>query len=161
VFHRDVMALNGLPRQKQETRMTADLYWLTLTALTTAVIAVPYVTERILRVGFLSALGYSKDSSTGGFEQPSEKPAAWAKRAYAAHRNAVENFVVFAVLVLTAHILGIGGGIVAVAAQTYFFARLVHYVVYVAGMPVVRTLSFFVALGAIFTIGYAILTTVV
>ena len=31
--------------------MTADLYWLTLTALLTAVMAVPYVTERILRRG--------------------------------------------------------------------------------------------------------------
>ena len=144
--------------------MTADLYWLTLTALMTAVLAVPYVMERILRVGIPGALGYSAESGTGGFDQPSEKPAIWAKRAHAAHRNAVESLVVFAALVLTAHIAGVGtgagGDLVALAAKTYFFARLVHYVVYTAGIPILRTLSFFVALGAIFVIGYAILTAV-
>jgi uncharacterized MAPEG superfamily protein len=139
--------------------MTADLYWLTLTALMTAVLAVPYVSERILRVGMGASLGYSKESGTGGFEQPAEKPAAWAKRAHAAHRNAIEGLPIFATLVLAAHMIpGVDAALVAMAAKTYFFARLVHYVVYVAGIPVVRTLSFFVALSALFAIGYAILT---
>lgn len=139
--------------------MTADLYWLTLTALMTAVLTIPYVSERILRVGMGSALGYSKDSGTGGFDQATEKPAKWAKRCWAAHRNAVEGFPIFAALVLTAHIAGItGGGMVVVAAQTYFFARLAHYLFYLAGVPVLRTLSFFVALIAMFAIGYFIVT---
>ena len=137
--------------------MTADLYWLTLTALMTACMAFPYVIERILRVGSMPALGYSKESGTGGFDQPAEKPATWAKRAYAAHRNAVEGFAIFAALVLTAHIANIDAAQVATWAKIYFFARLVHYVVYAAGIPVVRTLSFFVALAALFMIGYAIL----
>lgn len=144
--------------------MTADLYWLTLTSLMTGLLAVPYVMERILRIGGAGALGYSAESGTGGFDQPAEKPALWAKRAHAAHRNAVESLVVFAALVLTAHLTGASAGasgdFVALAAKTYFFARLVHYIVYMAGIPVVRTLSFFVALGAIFAIGYAILTAV-
>ena len=139
--------------------MTADLFWLTLTALLTAVMTVPYVCERIVRVGIGNALGYSKDSGTGAFDQTSEKPAAWAKRCHAAHRNAVESFALFAALVLTAHIAGItGGGMVVVVAQTYFFARLAHYLFYVAGVPVWRTLTFFVALIAMFAIGYFILT---
>ena len=139
--------------------MTADLFWLTLTALLTAFMAVPYVCERILRVGIGSALGYSKDSATGGFDQATEKPAGWAKRCHAAHRNAVESFAIFAALVLTAHIAGItGGGMVVVAAQTYFFTRLAHYLFYLVGVPVLRTLAFFVALAAMFAIGYFILT---
>jgi uncharacterized MAPEG superfamily protein len=138
--------------------MTADLYWLTLTALMTACMAFPYVMERILRVGPMPAMGYSKESGTGGFDQPVEKPATWAKRAYAAHRNAVEGLAIFAALVLAAHAANVNPAEVAMWAKIYFFARLVHYVVYTAGIPVVRTLSFFVALAALFMIGYAILT---
>ena len=139
--------------------MTADLYWLTLTALVTAVMAVPYVTERILRVGMSAALGYSNESGTGGFDQPAENPAAWARRAHAAHRNAIEGLPILASLVLAAHLIpGVDAGLVATAAKIYFFARLAHYSVYVAGIPVVRTLAFFVALSALFAIGYAILT---
>jgi uncharacterized MAPEG superfamily protein len=137
--------------------VTADLYWLALTAFVTAFMAFPYVMERILRVGMTNALGYSAESETAGFDQPSEKPAAWAKRAWAAHRNAVESLAVFAALVLTAHAAGIGGETVATAAKVYFFARVAHYIVYTAGIPVVRTLTFFVALGALLVIGYTIL----
>ena len=139
--------------------MTADLFWLTLTALMTAFMTLPYVLERILRVGIGGALAHNSDSGTGGFDQPAEKPAKWAKRSHAAHRNAVEGLPIFAALVLVAHIAGItGGGMVAVAAETYFFARLAHYLLYLAGVPVLRTLSFMVALGATFAIGYFILT---
>ena len=140
--------------------MTAPLYWLTLTALMTAVLAFPYVLERIARIGLMSALGHDRESGTSNFDQESEKPAAWAKRAHAAHRNALESLPVFAALVLTAHVAGLGVGaaaLVAVAAKTHFFARLAHFVVYTAGLPVARTLAFFVALGALFVIGYAIL----
>ena len=143
--------------------MTAPLYWLTLTALMTAVLAFPYVLERIVRVGMFPALGHNPDSGTSGFDQPTEKAPAWAKRAHAAHRNALESLPVFAALVLTAHLTGVGVGagagaaLVALAAKTHFFARLVHYIVYSAGVPGVRTLAFFVALGALFAIGYAIL----
>lgn len=138
--------------------MTADLYWLTLTALMTACMAFPYVVERILRVGMMPALGYSKESGTGGFDQPAEKPAVWARRAFAAHRNAIEGLAIFAALVLAAHAANVNPAEVAMWAKIYFFARLVHYAVYTAGIPVVRTLSFAVALTALFMIGYAILT---
>lgn len=138
--------------------MTDALYWLVLTALVTAFMGFPYVMERISRVG-LAALGYSADGTAGGFEQPGETPAAWAQRAYKAHRNAIESLAILAALVLTAHITNTSGdGIVATATMTYFFARLVHYVVYALGIPVVRTLAFFVAWGSLVTIAYVLLT---
>ncbi|MGB0507709.1 MAG: MAPEG family protein, partial [Pikeienuella sp.] len=58
------------------------------------------------------------------------------------HKNAVENLVVFAPLVLAAHIVGTNSEMTATAAMVYFLARLVHYVVYVMAVPVVRTLAF-------------------
>jgi uncharacterized MAPEG superfamily protein len=136
--------------------MTDSLFWLVLTAVATLFMAFPYVLERISRVG-LAALGYSADRTSGGFEQRDETPAAWAERAYRAHRNAIESLPIFAALVLTAHITNLGGDLVALAASTYFFARLAHYVLYTAGIPVVRTLAFFVAWGSLFVIGYALL----
>ena len=141
--------------------MTADLYWLTLTALVTAVMAVPYVTERILRVGFFSALGYSRESGTGGFDQPVEKPGCLGEAGARRPPQCCRKFADLATLVLVAHLLpGIDAGLVATAAKSYFFARLLHYVVYAAGIPVIRTLAFFVALASIFAIGYAVLTAV-
>ena len=40
--------------------MTSALYWLTLTALLTAVIAFPYVLERIARIGLSSNPRYQR-----------------------------------------------------------------------------------------------------
>ena len=39
------------------------------------------------------------------------------------------------------------GALAEGAAAAYFFGRAAHYVVYVAGLPVVRTLAFVVGLG--------------
>lgn len=136
--------------------MTESLYWLVMSALATLLFSVPYVVERIGRVGFMPALGYT-NYGTGGFDQPDEHPAAWAKRAYAAHRNALEGFPVLAALILTSHATGLAIALVAVAAKIYFFARLGHYIFYVLGIPVLRTLIFFVALGSLLAMGFALL----
>ncbi|MGH1419575.1 MAG: MAPEG family protein [Hyphomicrobiaceae bacterium] len=142
--------------------MTDSLYWLALTALSTAFMALPYVMERISRVGLIGALGYSSDSHLGGFDQPTEKPAAWAKRAHAAHRNAIESLPIIATLVLIAHAANItGGNTIALATMTYFIARILHYVVYALGVPVLRTLAFFVAWAAILLIGYEVVIAAV
>ena len=138
--------------------MTPDLYWLTLTAVSTVLMAFPYVFESIARLGPIAAVGYCADKTSGGFERPNETPAAWAMRAYRAHRNAVESFGIFAALILTAHFMNLGSGIIADAAKVYFFARLAHYVVYTAGIPLLRTLTFFVGVGALALIAYVLLT---
>ena len=59
--------------------MTAPLYWLTLTALMTALLAVPYVVARLLRIGLTPAMGANLDSGTSGSDQPTEKPAVWGQ----------------------------------------------------------------------------------
>lgn len=136
--------------------MTDALFWLVCSAVATVVFALPYVFERIVRVGVIPALGYSK-YGTGGFEQPEEHPALWARRAYAAHRNALESLPVLAILVLVAHVTNTAGAFVAQAAMIYFFARLAYYIVYVLGIPVLRTLIFFVTVGAVLAIALKLL----
>lgn len=104
--------------------MTTELYWLTLTALMTALFWVPYVLNRVAAIGLGGTLA--------GGTPDSGKLADWAQRAIRAHINAIENLAIFAPIVLTAHLLGISN----------FFARLVHFVVYSAGVPAARTLAF-------------------
>jgi len=114
--------------------VTTELYWLTLTALMTALFWMPYVLNRMAMTGLGGALA--------GGAPDSNKLSAWAQRAIKAHGNAVENFAIFAPIVLTAHVLGISNATTKAAVVVYFFARLLHFLVYSAGIPAARTLTF-------------------
>jgi uncharacterized MAPEG superfamily protein len=114
--------------------MTTELYWLTLTALMTALFWVPYVLNRVVATGLGGTLA--------GAAPDSGKLAEWAQRALRAHSNAIENLAIFAPVVLTAHELGISNPTTRAAVVVYFFARLAHYCVYAAGVPMARTLTF-------------------
>lgn len=128
----------------------AALYWLTLSCLATGLLFMPYVLNRIARLGLMAALG-NPDAK--------DKPPEWAARAQSAHSNAVENLVVFAPLVLIALWLKSQPELVETAALVYFWARLVHYTVYTAGIPAIRTLAFFAGFGAQLAVAWAILTS--
>lgn len=134
--------------------MPDALFWLAMTALLTTLQTLPYVLERIGRIGFGQALKHNPESGHADSNQLTEQIPHWAKRAYSGHKNSVDNLVIFAIFVLIAHLTDKADGLVATCAMVYFFARLVHYVVYIFGVPVIRTLAFFVGLGASFTIAY-------
>ena len=115
--------------------MSPELKFLALVSVLTAVLWVPYVLNEIMVRGLADAVGYPQ----------SPKPLApWAQRLKSAHYNAVENLVVFAALVLVANAAGIHDPAIATAAAIYFWARLVHAVVYTLAIPWLRTLSFVV-----------------
>src|SRR5271156_5741256 len=63
----------------------------------------------------------------------------WAGRAARAHRNMLENLVLFAALVLVAHAAGKANGTTALGSELFFWARLVYVPVFVIGIPWVRT----------------------
>ena len=129
--------------------MSAALYWLVLTALMTALFWVPYILNRIAVRGLMRAMGNP---------EPKDKPqSAWAQRAQWAHANAAENLAVFAPLALAAHVAGVGNNpVIGGAAMVYFFARLLHYIIYTLGIPVARTLSFAAGWAATIAIGLAL-----
>lgn len=113
--------------------MTIELKYLAMVAALTAVLWVPYILNRLAVRGIADAVGYP--------ENP--KPQArWATRLQKAHGNAVENLVVFAALVLVAHAAGISNDTTVLAAELYFWARVVHAVAYTLAWPWVRTLAF-------------------
>jgi len=74
-----------------------------------------------------------------------------------AHTNAVENLVLFAALVLGAHAMGVSTPAIGTAAAVYFWARLVHALVYTFGVPWLRTLAFAVGWFALAVIAWQIL----
>jgi uncharacterized MAPEG superfamily protein len=116
--------------------MTNELMSLTWVIALSAVMWAPYIINTIMVQGLVDAVGYPDDP----------KPLApWAQRMKKAHYNAVENLVMFAALVLMLNALDISNATTVMACNVYFWARLVHYVVYSAGIPWLRTISFTVS----------------
>jgi uncharacterized MAPEG superfamily protein len=114
--------------------MSRELMWLTLTVILTGLMWVPYILDRVTIRGVMGAM-----ANPSRHDKPQ---SAWAQRLYFAHSNAVENLVVFAPLVLILDSLGHQTESTAIACAVYFWARLVHAVVYTMGVAVLRTLAF-------------------
>lgn len=119
--------------------MTTELYWLTLTLVFTGLLWVPYILQLIVQQGVVTAIW----DPTGA--HPHE--AAWAIRAKRAHTNAIENIAVFAPLVLLVELQGLNDATTATAAFVFFLARFAHYFIYVAALPVIRTVAFVIGFG--------------
>ena len=113
--------------------MTMELMYLTWVALFTAVMWMPYALNRIVVGGLMNVVGYPIDPIT---------LSDWADRMKRAHSNAIENLVVFAVLVFVVHLSGTSTEMTAMACMVYFWSRVGHFVVYTLAIPLVRTLTF-------------------
>jgi uncharacterized MAPEG superfamily protein len=114
--------------------MTREIFWLTMSVVLTGLLWVPYLVDRVRIRGLTKAM-----------DNPSNKDkpqSTWAQRLYFAHTNAVDNLVLFAPLVLILDSRNISTTTTAVACAVYFWARLVHAIVYALGIPVLRTVAF-------------------
>ena len=69
----------------------------------------------------------------------------WVGRAHRAHRNMLENLVLFAALVLVAQVAGKANAMTALGAQLFFWGRVAYAVIYLAGIPWARTAAWFVS----------------
>jgi uncharacterized MAPEG superfamily protein len=114
--------------------MPKELMWLTLTVILTGVLWIPYILDRIMVRGLMGAMA-NPSSNDAPLSQ-------WAQRLQRAHLNAVENLVIFAALVLTLQIMQHSTNSTVIACAVYFWARLIHAIVYMLGIPVLRTLAF-------------------
>ena len=63
----------------------------------------------------------------------------WAGRATRAHLNMLESLVIFAILVLVANALGRFNDTTALGANLFFWGRLAYAIIYVIGIPWLRT----------------------
>lgn len=118
------------------TLLSAELFWLTLTIMMTALIWMPYIVNRLIEHSPWPALTNP---------QPDLRPKAqWAERLMRAHDNAVENLVIFAPLVMIVQMTGSATTTTATACMLYFFTRLSHILLYTLGIPFFRTVAFFI-----------------
>jgi len=129
--------------------MTKELLWLTLTIVLTGLMWVPYIIDRAMVRGLMGTMANPSRN---------DKPqSAWAQRMRKAHANAVENLVIFGVLVLAAQDVNVSNSATAMAAMIYFWARVVHVVAYTFAIAWVRTLAFTVGFLCYMTIAWQIL----
>jgi uncharacterized MAPEG superfamily protein len=82
-------------------------------------------------------------------QKPLTGPGGRLVRAFA---NYMQTFPMFAAAVLIAHVAGRHSWLTVLGAQCYFWARLAYVPLYVAGVPVFRTVAFLVA-----TVGIAMI----
>jgi len=114
--------------------MSTDLKYLALTAALTASLWIPYIVAQVMTNGFLAANNYV---------DPTPRPVPlWGRRADRTYLNAVEAFAPFAAIVIVAHIAGKANAMTAFWAALFFWMRLAHALVYLAGIPYIRTLVF-------------------
>jgi len=121
--------------------MTTDLRYLAYTAILTAALWIPYIVAQVTTNGSLKPANYL---------DPAQRPIPlWGKRADRAYLNAVECFAPFAALVIIAQIAGKADAMTAFWAACFFWLRLVHAVVFLLGIPYIRTVVFTLAFVAV------------
>ena len=110
--------------------MTIELWLLVAATVLTIVQAVVAVQGTLSQVSLPEVAGNRDDfpALTG-----------WADRAHRAHRNMLENLVLFAILVLVAHLTESNGTLTLIGAHLFFWARLGYLFIYVIGIPWLRT----------------------
>ena len=125
--------------------MTTELWYLFLSSVLLAAMWIPHIIGQVTNAGLLTAEDYRR------LRDPRQFPD-WVRRADRAHQNLVEQFGAFAGLIVVAQFAGIATATTALAAAVFFWARVAHAVVYIAGVPYVRAVAFVVSLGGLFDI---------
>ena len=114
--------------------MTTDLWMLMWSAVFCLVIPYPGVTVLLSMPGG-PAWGF-------GNRDYDFTVAPWILRGRRAHSNMVENLIPFACLVLVAHVSGKANATTAFASQLFLASRVLYTLVYMAGVPFLRTILF-------------------
>ena len=110
--------------------MKAELSLLAWAGLLTLVQAVIAVQGALMQVGL---------PTLAGNREGLPEIKGWGGRAARAHRNMLENLVLFAILVLVAVAAGKTNAMTLLGAQIFLYARIAYAAVYIAGLPWVRT----------------------
>ncbi len=77
-----------------------------------------------------------------------------------AYYNMLETFPIFAALVLTVQLTESWTSVSAMAVQLYFWGRVVYLPIYVAGIPFLRTIVWFVSMIGILMLAWPLLQQV-
>lgn len=76
----------------------------------------------------------------------------FAGRAQRAHRNMLESLPLFIALVLVAQLAGKADATTLLGAQLFFWGRVAHWLIYLAGIPWLRTAAWAVSVAGMLMI---------
>ncbi len=116
--------------------MTPEIIFLLWSAALTLLLAIIAASAATLELGLPRLAGNRENMP---------ELAGWAGRAQRAHRNMLENLVLFAIVVLAARLTNVSNAVTLLGAQLFFFGRIAHAILYVAGIPWLRTLAWLVS----------------
>ena len=125
--------------------------YLALSGILTLLLWTPYIVARLFLWGPATFLNNYPE----GFPATAPEPPLWAQRAQRAHLNMVETMPAFVAVVLAAGFL-VGdqaGSSIGFWAGLFFLSRLGHAVIYIAGIPYLRTPVYLVSWASILMIG--------
>ncbi len=108
--------------------------------------ALAFVQSMVAVLGTIGEVGLP---TAAGNRDNMMSPGGWAGRANRAHRNLLESLVLFAILILAAQALGKLNAMTTLGAQLYFYARVVYAVVYIIGIPWLRTIVWGVSIAGL------------
>jgi uncharacterized MAPEG superfamily protein len=125
--------------------MTPELIYLVWSAVLTFVLMLIAVSGATLQVGL---------PTLAGNREGMPDMTSWAGRAERAHSNMLENLVLFAILVLVAQAAGVRNAMTLLGAQLFFWGRVGHAVLYIAGIPWARTAAWVVSVVGLILIAW-------
>jgi uncharacterized MAPEG superfamily protein len=123
--------------------MSLELTMLIWSAILTLVQMVIATFGTMLRVGLPTLVGNRERTPV---------LTGWVGRADRAHRNMLESLVLFAVLVLIVEITNHNNWLTGLGSELFFGGRLAYAIVYVAGVPWLRTAVWAVSMAGLIVI---------
>lgn len=130
------------------TPLSTEIYWLSVTTVFTSTLWAPHILQRILEMKPHAAFRDPRH------DLPTQAP--WAQRSIRAHANAVENLIIFAILVIVLDLTGTANAATATATKRYFISRVGHFVIYTLGVPWLRTPTYLFGFACQMVIAWAV-----
>ena len=131
--------------------MSPDLYFLLMSTILCFVQMLIAATGANTQVG-LPALAGNREGLP--------EIVGWPGRARRAHLNMIENLVLFSALVLIAAVAGKANATTAMGAMIFFWARLAYALIYLIGIPWLRTLAWLIGVIGMAMIAWVLLQAI-
>jgi uncharacterized MAPEG superfamily protein len=131
--------------------MSPDLYYLLLSVILCFVQMLVAATGANTQVG-LPVLAGNREGLP--------EIVGWPGRARRAHLNMIENLVLFSALVLIAAAAGKANTTTAMGAMIFFWARLAYALIYLIGIPWLRTLAWLIGVIGMAMIAWVLLQAI-
>lgn len=116
--------------------MPHDLQMLVWSACLTLVLVI---------IAVLLAMGEVGLPTLAGNREGMAPLSGLAGRAQRAHLNLLESLAIFAIVVIVAQLTGRANGVTALGATLFFWGRVAHAIIYLAGIPWARTAAWAVS----------------